>query len=34
MAYGIVVGGSLCGGLGAFLTEKPPLFRWSSLRTS
>ncbi|MCC0565674.1 sporulation protein [Brevibacillus borstelensis] len=27
VAYGIVVGGSLCGGLGAFLNEKPPL--WS-----
>ncbi|WP_323958405.1 YtrH family sporulation protein [Brevibacillus composti] len=27
VAYGIVVGGSLSGGLGAFLNEKPPL--WS-----
>lgn len=25
VAYGIVVGGSLSGGLGAFLTDKPPL---------
>ncbi|MDH4618753.1 YtrH family sporulation protein [Brevibacillus sp. AY1] len=25
VAYGIVVGGALSGGLGAFLTDKPPL---------
>jgi len=25
VAYGIVVGGALCGGIGAFLTHKPPL---------
>lgn len=25
VAYGIVIGGSIAGGLGAFLTEKPPM---------
>jgi len=33
VAYGIVVGGSISGGLGAFLTDKPPLLSMFQLAT-
>jgi hypothetical protein len=31
VAYGIVVGGAITGGIGAFLTEKPPLLYMADL---
>ncbi|EST53077.1 sporulation protein [Brevibacillus panacihumi W25] len=33
VAYGIVVGGAISGGLGAFLTDKPPLLSMFQLAT-
>ncbi|RNB75629.1 YtrH family sporulation protein [Brevibacillus panacihumi] len=33
VAYGIVVGGSISGGIGAFLTDKPPLLSMFQLAT-
>jgi len=31
VAYGIVVGGSITGGIGAFMSEKPPLLSMAEL---